>query len=313
MRLTKQQVAQFHREGYLVVEGVFQPADLQPVADEITRAIDRRAARLVEEGVLRDSYAGEPFETRLTRITAETERVYWAIASGNLHGLGVFKLLTNPRLLDLAESLVGPEIIASSAYRLRPKVPGFAHGVVPWHQDSGYFEPYCDRELVLTVWIPLVDATAERGCLQVVPRAHTGEVALHRRHASGKYLEIPDEALPPGAVVTVPVPLGGALLLTNKTPHRSTENVTDVIRWSADVRYQSAGLPTNFASPSGYAGPALPPDAPPACYPPEADFLVRSARRPQDVVRRWREFRDLRTRHVKAPVTRRWAPLEAAG
>jgi phytanoyl-CoA hydroxylase len=313
MRLTKQQVAEFHREGYLMVEGVFGPADLQPVADEITRAIDRRAARLVEEGVLRDSYAGEPFETRLTRITAETERVYWAIASGNLHGLGVFKLLTNPRLLDLAESLVGPEIIASSAYRLRPKVPGFAHGVVPWHQDSGYFEPYCDRELVLTVWIPLVDATAERGCLQVVPRAHTGEVALHRRHASGKYLEIPDEALPPGAVVTVPVPLGGALLLTNKTPHRSTENVTDVIRWSADVRYQSAGLPTNFASPSGYANPALPPDAPPACYPPEADFLVRSARRPQDVVRRWRDFRDLRTRHVKAPVTRRWAPLEATG
>ena len=113
--------------------------------------------------------------------------------------------------------------------------------------------------------------------------------------------------------MTVPVPLGGALLLTNKTPHRSTENVTDVIRWSADVRYQSAGLPTNFASPSGYANPALPPDAPPACYPPEADFLVRSARRPQDVVRRWREFRDLRTRHVKAPVTRRWAPLEATG
>ena len=185
------------------------------------------------------------------------------------------------------EGLVGPEIVASSVYRLRPKVPGWPHGVVPWHQDSGYFEPYCDAELVLTVWIPLVDATAERGCLQVIPRAHTGEVVRHRRDASGRYLEIPDDALPPGAILTAPVPLGGALLLTNKTPHRSTDNTTDVIRWSADVRYQHADLPTNYRPPSGYAN--LPEPAP-------ADLDAAT----------WRTFRDLRRTRVRLSVGRRW-------
>ena len=178
---------------------------------------------------------------------------------------------------------------------------------MPWHQDSGYFEPYCDKELVLTVWIPMVDATPERGCLQVLPRAHTGEVFRHRRMTGGNYLEIPDEELPAGAVVTVPVPVGGALLLTNKTPHRSTDNVTDVIRWSADVRYQSAALPTNYRSPSGALNVDLPEDAPAACYPPEADFLVRSREHPKDVVRKWTAFRDLRRNHQRAPVTARWA------
>lgn len=309
MQLTASQCAEFHEQGYLPVEGLFAPEDLQPVRDEITRAIDRAADRLTADGTLSRTYAEEPFETRLTRITAETDQVYWSLVSGKLHGLGIFGLLTNPKLLDLAESLVGPEIIASSAYRLRPKVPGFAHGVVPWHQDSGYFEPYCDQALIVTIWIPLVDATEERGCLYVMPRAHRNEVYRHRRHDSGKYLVIPDEALPPGEVVPAPVPLGGALLLTNRTPHCSGDNVTDVIRWSMDLRYQSAALPTNYQAPSGWANDDLPPDAPAACYPPEADFLVRSQSRPQDVVRRWRRFRDLRVHHPRQPLTPRWADV----
>jgi ectoine hydroxylase-related dioxygenase (phytanoyl-CoA dioxygenase family) len=46
--------------------------------------------------------------------------------------------------------------------------------------------------------------------------------------------------------VTVPVMKGEALVMTNRTPHRSIENTSDVIRWSVDLRYQSADLPTNY-------------------------------------------------------------------
>ena len=297
MKLTKAQIASFHLEGYLVVENVFDEADLRPVIDEISESVDQNARELVARGELSQTYSEEPFETRLACITAETEAVYWAIYNGKLHGPGVFSLIANRKLLDVAESLLGPEIIASSVYRIRPKVPGFAHGLVPWHQDSGYFDPFCDDKLVLTVWIPLVDATPERGCLQVLPRAHDSGVVAHAQEAATGYLEIPSSALPPGHAVTTPVPRGGVLLLTNRTPHRSRDNVTDVVRWSADVRYQNASLPTNYESPSGWQNGDLPGDAPPACYPPEADFLVSSLRRPHDVVRDWHAFARLRERH----------------
>src|SRR5215208_5111354 len=101
MRLSPKQKDDFHREGYLVVEDLFNADDFELVRDEITRAIDRLSARSMEEGALSQSYAEESFETRLTRITAETDQVYKAIAHGKLHGKGVFKLLTNPALLDL--------------------------------------------------------------------------------------------------------------------------------------------------------------------------------------------------------------------
>ena len=304
--MTPEQIDTFHREGYLVIHDLFADRDLQPVIDEVAAEIDRRARELVASGELSRDYGEEGFLTRLSRITAETETLYWSICSGQLAGPGLFGLITHPGLLDLAEALVGPEIVASSAYRIRPKIPGFPHGVVPWHQDSGYFEPYCDRALILTAWIPLVDATPERGCLQVIPRAHRGPVARHFSRPDLRYLIIQEEDLPPGEPVTVPVPKGGVLLLTNRTPHCSTENRTDVIRWSFDFRYQSAALPTNAAD----AGdrPLFRPDegVPVACYPPEADFLVRSRARPEDVVTTWERFHAIRTRHTASPLTRRW-------
>src|SRR5262249_12968611 len=155
--------------------------DLAPVIAALEEAVADGARSLIARGALSSGYEDERFETRLTRITAETEALYWSICSGQLASAGIFGLFANPKLLDLAESLVGPEIMASSVSRLRPKVPGFPHGVVPWHQDSGYFEPHCDRDLVLTMWIPLVDATPERGCLQLIRGAHRGSLARHHQ------------------------------------------------------------------------------------------------------------------------------------
>jgi hypothetical protein len=148
-----------------------------------------------------------------------------------------------------------------------------------------------------------------------MPRVHRGEVCRHFRRPELKYLIIEREDLPPGETVTVPVRKGGALLLTNRTPHCSGDSATDVVRWSMDLRYQSADLPTNYRTVEGQPLHESPEEAPAACYPPEADFLVRSRARPQDVVTDWQRFHEVRTRHVRAPVTTRWevSPHSAGG
>ncbi len=331
MRLDAEQLAFFRREGYLVVPDALDPAGLQPAIDEITESIHALAVEAAARGNLSRTYANEPFETRLWKIHQEYEDLYWSVIFGRLQGRGIFALVTNDELLDLAESIVGPEIIGSAVYRLRPKLPGHWHGEVPWHQDSGYFEPVCDNELILTVWVPFVDATVERGCLEVMPGVHGGGVVRHQQLAAGEegrraYLEIAEDDLPGDRVTPVPVDRGGVVLLTNRTPHRSTPNRSGVIRWSIDIRYQSADLPTNFpplAQPrngqidgqtggradgqtDGRAGGGAPAEPGATCYPPEADFLVRSRSRPQAVVRSWEAFDELRRSHRPADSTARW-------
>ena len=248
MPLSADQIGFFHDQGYLLVEGLIPPGDLQPVIAELDREIDWRARRLVAKGELSRPYEECGFETRLARISAETDKIAVSIWNGILHGPAIFDLISHPRLVDVAEQLCGSaEIVASSVYRLRPKIPNYGYGAVPWHQDSGYFEPYCDN-------------VADPHRLAAAGRCHRGE-RLHVGHSRlpsparrppspQPQRQLPGDRgadLPPGQRVCCPLRKGGALLITNRTIHGSFLNRTEIVRWSMDLRYQSAALPTNAA------------------------------------------------------------------
>jgi phytanoyl-CoA hydroxylase len=295
-------------EGYLILENIIGDKYLSAVIDELNSEIDKRAGQLHSDGELSDLYENEGFETRLAKISSETSKLAVSIWNGILHGPAIYNLITAPPMLDVMEAIIGPEIIASSVYRLRPKIPNFGYGEVPWHQDSAYFEPFCDDHLILTVWIPLVDANEDNGCLHVIPGSHKSKVVEHQSHTSGKYLEIKEELLPENKWVACPVTKGGVLLLTNKTFHASFRNHTNGVRWSMDLRYQSAALPTNadIERLEGEMDKMRIADAPAACYPPVADFLVRSRKRQEQVLKSYSDFRDLREKFVGEPVTNRF-------
>lgn len=299
-----------------MVPEVFDRADLRSLRDEFTQVIHRTAVELHAAGKLSRLYEEEPFERRLSSIFAETDEILGPIigrGGGGHSGPALFAVITHPKLLDVVESFIGSEIVASSVYRVRPKIPGMAHGVVPWHQDSGYFSPHCDKELILTCWIPLVDATVENGCLEVLPRAHRDSLVRHYKDGPNGYLAIDHSDLPrTGEPLAVPVPLGGVLVLTNLTPHRSTPNRSDVVRWSLDLRYQGAGVPNNVGeSPQEFTMDR--PDNEVACYPPEADFVVQSIRHPGSVVRSAAEFNRIRKSYERWRVPgpeRGWAQYD---
>jgi hypothetical protein len=288
--------------------------DLQPAIDDLTHEIDELAAESVRTGKLSSTFDDLDFEHRLARINQEDPEIASKIWNGTIHSPGIFQVITHPNLLDVAERLCGKEIVASSVYRVRPKVPSHIRSAVPWHQDSGYFEPYCDKHMVLTVWLPLVNATTDNGCLWVLPGCHRGDVLPHHPAPGGKpYLYIDEADLPKGVEpVPVEVPKGGVLLMTNITPHVSFVNKTDGVRWSLDLRYQSAALPTNAEItklPGDIEAAGLPGEdtyVPPACYPPEADFLVRSQARPEQVVADPHRFAELRSRHSRVEMASRW-------
>ena len=307
--LSREQLEQFHRDGYAVLERLFTDDELQVVIEEISEDLDTRAREAVATGELSRTYEEYDFEHRLAHLNRDNKKIAKTMWDMKVVLPSFFGLMTNAKLLDVVEQVCGPELIASSVYRLRPKVPEHDWSAVPWHQDSAYFEPYCDNALVLTVWLPLVDATPERGCLWVIPGLHKGGPILpHRPDAKAHYLEIEEEQFRGIQPTCVPVKKGGVLLMTNRTPHASFENKTDVVRWSMDLRYQSAALPTN-AKITRLPGEAvaLPESGVPlACYPPEPDFLVRSKLRPTEVLQTPEEFIALRKNHEYKAATDRW-------
>ena len=169
------------------------------------------------------------------------------------------------------------------------------------------------------MWVPLVDTHKDNGCLWVIPGSHKGKVVQHDLHESGKYLAISEDHLADGPWVCCEVPKGGVLLLTNKVMHASFKNTTEGVRWSMDLRYQSASLPTNapITRLPDELQENIEAGVPAACYPPEADFLVRSRKRPGEVIKTPDQFDELRRNHRPGTVTNRygvkWKALEESG
>ncbi|MBX3015693.1 MAG: phytanoyl-CoA dioxygenase family protein [Caldilineaceae bacterium] len=249
MGLSTEQIAQFQRDGFLLVEEVLTAADLAPIIQEYSAYIDRRAQELYASGQLSQPYATEPFERRLAAICRETGMLYPELDIPHQRGPATFAFLHHPTLLDLAESLIGPEILCSPIQHLRPKLPsgltprGSDPHVVHWHQDAGVTWAEADPYFILTFWIPLVDATPENGCLRVIPGVHQGGLLPHRTKR-GLGTAIHGDYLAHHPIVTLPMRRGSVLLLHKHTPHSSGRNTTDTVRWSMDLRYQAMGTAT---------------------------------------------------------------------
>ena len=297
--LTTEQIRHFHQEGYVIVPDVFDPAELEPLRRSLHAAIAEKTKELKTAGKLENEHTELEFDHRLAAIYrdskengAELLKHLEGLRGGGFHSPEMFDLIAHPKLISAVRGLLDTnEVVASSAYRIRPKLPQIGRGNVPWHQDSGYFAEHCDTEMIITCWVPMVDATVENGCMQILPRTHRGSLARHHTGGNAGFLVIEEEDLPddPRKAITAACPRGGVVFMTNRTPHCSTPNSSDHIRWSADLRYQSAEVPSNrdawpeSMDDAGKADDAFYEKITVACYPPEADFLVSSEKHPDQV------------------------------
>ena len=272
-----------------MAEEVLTEADLAPVIAEYEEWIDARARQLAAEGKITDLCEGEPFERRLGRLYAQTPEITSGLDIMLVRGAATFAFLRNERLLDAVQTLVGSEITCNPIQHIRAKPPAAASGTgagfynVPWHQDAGVTWQEAEQSDIVTCWMPLVDATIENGCMEVMPGVWKRGYLEHQ--AEGGTTIRPD-LLPEIAPMPVPVKRGGVVFMHRHTPHRSTPNYTEDVRWSLDLRYQPAGTPTG--------------------RPFHPDFIARSRLHPETVLtdhaewsRRWQEALES-SKNVKA-------------
>jgi hypothetical protein len=263
--LTAQQRHHFVDEGYLVVEDLVDVERyLEPMVDEYGAHLDRLARDLHAEGRLSSTYDDLTFGPRLSRVYAETETDWAQYFDFSLplkpdirpdepcfFSTSVFEILRSPAVLDVVEGLIGPEIYSNPVQHVRLRPPERllpetmdAPGVrpTPWHQDSSVVVPEADRTEIITVWIPIFDATENNGCLRVVRRNHRQGLIEHCPTKHGMFLATAnfdaDRAVP------LPMRRGSALLMNRNTPHSSLPNNSSEVRWSMDLRYHATGEPS---------------------------------------------------------------------
>ena len=276
--LTDDQIASFEKDGYLVVEDVLSdrlPALRAEYAELLDRLCDKWGVTgdSFEQKLIKAYRAGHDWFQPMD-ISLPGDRIY---ADTPFHiGPAVFDFMTAPALLDIVESLIGPEITSNPIQHVRIKPPATdlrddeirAHiTATDWHQDRAVGLEEADETDMITCWAAVTDATVENGCLQVQPFSGVPEMLPH---CAKKQTAIADAFIDEDGAVPLPVKAGGVVLFHPLVQHGSLVNRTQGIRWSFDLRFNKTGQPTGRAH-----------------FP---DFVARSEAAPETVLRDWRGY-----------------------
>lgn len=266
--LTDEQLSSFNQNGYLVVEHVLDDKDLIPLEREYDELLEDLAEKLFAEGRIDSTFTGLDFDERFTRVVAQYPEaidlfnISLPLVNGEVDperyhahtGPAVFNLLRNPKILDVVESVIGPEISSSPVQQMRVKPPlarlsdgSITHsgvGNTTWHQDTVAVLPEADDTNQVTVWVAVTDANEENGCLVSIPGSHLEGT---HEHVPGP---IPREPTVPASIINnrhgnaLPVERGGIIIFHKQNIHCARPNRSDRLRWSVDIRYHPIGQPS---------------------------------------------------------------------
>lgn len=169
--LTDQDVARYHRDGYIVVPDVVSAQDIA----ELRKVTDEFVELSRQTGEHTDVFDLEPGHTaaqpRLRRIKTP-----------NLHHPVYARMVKHPKIVAVLQRLWGPNIRFDLS-KLNLKAAGFG-SALEWHQDWAFY-PHTNDDLA-AVGIMIDDFKPDNGSMLVIPGSHTGPIYSH--HAKGHFV-----------------------------------------------------------------------------------------------------------------------------
>ena len=238
--ISDQQIQQFDRDGFLIVDKVVGPEEI-----EIARAgMDR---------ILAGTYTGDrrPAAIRSTPhpTFGNAKTTHWVLNS-RLVDEHVWSLVTQAEVARAAARLLHTSSLSVIEDQLLDK-PGGGSPVAT-HQDYRYWQ-FSNNPSMVTCWIALDDMSREIGTVELIPGSHRwGQYAFDRSLAddfkdqvdgANVYMRVADSLRPPGAemqFVPALVPAGGAAFFHSLTIHCSGPNRTDRRRRALSIHYAAA-------------------------------------------------------------------------
>ena len=143
-RLTTDQIAQYRRDGHILLRGVASPAEAVAYEPSISAAVVRTMTEM-RPLAERDTYGRAFLQVMNLWVRDEAVRRY----------------VMARRFAKIAADLMGVNGVRIYHDQALYKEPGGGH--TPWHQDEFYWP--LDTDNTLTMWMPLVDIVAAMGTL----------------------------------------------------------------------------------------------------------------------------------------------------
>jgi hypothetical protein len=227
--VTEEDLGFFQEHGYLVIDQVLDGGEVDAALGGLLDLLGGSAPDFdgvqydpgMADEIDKDAPPGvrQDYVRKFMRFTDHDERLRAAARQ--------------PELIDLLSRLVDgePEMFQDMAL-LKP--PGGREK--PWHQDKAYFDVALDTPVV-GVWIALDEATAENGCMHVIPGSHRDGPVVH---FDRRDWQICDTDVQVDEDVMAPLQPGGALLFDGLLHHGTPPNRSQKRRRALQFHYTAA-------------------------------------------------------------------------
>ena len=244
-RLDAGELTRLQRDGFVVRENVFDPAEVRQIARECEALITRLESAKRKQKHVVGSYM---FEALIDEGTV----VKWEPGAPDVvMGLEPFAHICEPlrdwgldsRMVDPCKAIVGEDDVILFTEKLNVKRARVGGDIV-LHQDYPYWEnmtPIAHR--IATAMLFLDDADVENGCLQVAPGTHTSGKFKQRDADGFGSLEMDMDAFDLGRLQPLEVKAGTVAFFGAFLVHRSLPNHSDRDRRALLYSYQPPGHP----------------------------------------------------------------------
>lgn len=236
--LTGQELADFDRDGFLVVRNLADDSLQRRMREAIQCGIERQIGPIEYEADLQ--YPGAPLNR-----DAQGGRTPRRLLQAHARGAVFTEWLMHPGLTGRLKGLLGSPVYCPLAHHncVMTKSPRFS-SETGWHQDIRYWS-FAERNLV-TVWLALGDEYPENGCLHVIPGTHRITFSADRFDTDLFFrTDLPDNATLIEQAVPVELTAGDVLFFHCRTLHAASANHTDQTKLSVVFTFRGEGnLPT---------------------------------------------------------------------
>jgi ectoine hydroxylase-related dioxygenase (phytanoyl-CoA dioxygenase family) len=218
--LSDAQKAQFHDDGFLLVEDVVNGEQLTGLQRQFMAWIDESKSHTTAWGATVDGRPRFDVEKGHSAKKPALRRVNSPVEVSQAYD----DAMMNSRMPDIVAELIGPNIKYHHS-KINSKLPGAATEV-KWHQDFP-FTPHSNDDLVTALLF--VDAvTPDNGPLEIVPATHKG--AIHGLWHDGKFTAaVADDVAgkAQGQAIKCTGPAGACCFMHTRLLHGSGANLSD--------------------------------------------------------------------------------------
>ena len=237
MLMNKSKLRFYNKNGFVIIKNLLSKTNIK----KLQKTILNRSKNYFNNKKNFLSIYDKKFHLNLINLKKNNPKKFGSLYDSIQRSLQLYSIICETNLTKYICKLskLKKENISFNGENIRMDLPNDKLHHLDWHQDRSYYFQNRDGNKGLVCWIPLLDLKKKNGPLQVCVASHKdGFVSKYKKFRKGKKYSYQRKVKTNNKyrVFSQSLKEGDVIFMNKNTIHSSGKNISDMIRFSLQVR-----------------------------------------------------------------------------